>query len=176
MNLSKKTQNIDSRVRGFDSERDYYIFEYAYDPIENDYSHIEGEVVDIVKGTNSMDALEKAGIEDFNRYSAKPLEDFDSFKNTIKEEKKLLSKLTKKIDALIDVRETERKKFFEERPCPNGCGKMDEQFRCSKCGYGHETEQLIEQINKTIEDEKAKGNDTTELESIRDAIKKDLKL
>jgi len=72
---------------------------------------------------------------------------------------------------MSDELESERVKYFEERKCPNCDIKMNKRFQCDKCGYGHEADDLIKDIEKTIEEEKKKGNDVLELEGIRDAIK-----
>jgi len=172
MNIAGTKQVVDSRVSGFDEERDYYVFEYVYDVVGEDYTEHEGDVVDIVRACNSIDALEKAGLDDYNRYSAKALENAKEFKNAILNERKLLNKLNKKIDGLIEEREEKKRKILEDRECPNGCGKMDKAWRCKSCGFGHEKEQMLKDLNTAIKEEKKRGNDVTHLDALKKTLKK----
>lgn len=161
----------DSATSYFDSEKNYYVFRYIVDPISGEPTEYEGEIQAFVKATDPWEACTKAGFDDPNAYGANLIDDPRKFVKDIETERKHLSKISKQLQPMIDEIEAEREKFFKERPCPNGCGKLDEKFRCPVCGFGHEAEKLIEQLDAIIEEEKKKGNDVSELEAIRDSIK-----
>lgn len=154
----------------FDAEKNYYVFKYIVDPVSGEPTEYEGEIQGFIKATNTWDALEKAGLDDTNAYGANRVDNLDDFTKAIATERKLLKKISKQLKEMTDERDEEIKKFMEDRPCPNGCGKLDEHFACPVCGYGHEAEQAVEELDKLIEEEKKKGNDTTELERFRDSL------
>lgn len=158
-------------MSSFDEPKNYYVYKYVFNPKDQEYSDLEGEIQAFVKGTNSMDAVQKAGFDDFNKYGARQIEDFKTFEKAIEEERKHLTKISKQLKEMIDEQDAEKQEFYKNRPCPNGCGKMDKKMRCKKCGFGYEGKEMAKNIDKVIQEEKKKGNDTKELESIRDAIK-----
>jgi hypothetical protein len=158
----------------FDAVKNYYVFKYVVDKVSGEPTEYEGEVQAFVQATDPWEAVEKAGFDDPNAYGANRIENLEEFEKAIADERKHLSKISKQLKEMTAERDAEREKFLKERPCPNGCGQMDEKFRCSNCGYGFEGEQLVEDLEKTIKDEKKKGNDTSELEAIRDTIKASL--
>ena len=162
-------------MSSFDEEKLYYVFKYVVDTISGEPTEYEGEIQAFIKATDPWSAVEKAGFNSMNDYGANRIEDLSKFEKAIADERKHLKKISKQLKEFTDEEKKKRDKFYEERLCPNGCGKMDEQWKCDKCGFGKEKEQLIGDIEKTIADEKAKGNDTTELEAIWDAINKTFK-
>jgi len=160
-------------MSSFDEVKNYYVFKYVVDSVSGEPTEYEGEIQAFVKATDPWEAVENAGFDDANAYGANLMdnENLGTFTDAIAKERKHLSKISKELKGMSDELESERAKYFEERPCPNGCGKLDEKFSCPNCGYGHEADDLIKDIEKTIEEEKKKGNDVLELEGIRDAIK-----
>jgi len=158
----------------FDSVKNYYVFKYITDKITDAPTEHEGDIEAFVKAKTPWEAMELAGVDDSNAYGAELVDDLDGYANTIKAERKQLSKISKELKEMTDERDAERRKFMEERPCPNGCGKLDEKFRCDKCGYGHEQKQLVDDLDKMIKDLKKAGEDTKELEAIRDSIQSQL--
>ncbi|MCP3685942.1 MAG: hypothetical protein GY861_25120 [bacterium] len=154
-------------------ERRFYIFKYMVDH-NGDPTEFQGDVVDFVDATDSFDAMDKAGFTDYNTHGANLVDKVEDFESAIADERKLLKKLSKKLKDWSDADEAERQKFLKERPCPNNCGQLDEKFRCPKCGYGREGEEVVKELDKVIEQEKEAGNDTSELEKIRDSIQADL--
>lgn len=173
MNVSGKEKDT-NKTHGFDADWLYYVFEYVYDVTAEEYTPYEGDMIDIVKASNSMEAVNNAGFDDFNKYGAKIIENLDVYKDAIKEERKILSKLNKKIDEQIAERDKKQKEYLEERKCPNCDIKMDKAFRCSKCGYGHECKELLKSINKAIKEEKKAGRDTSNLEDIKKEIQEEI--
>jgi len=161
----------------FDSMKDYYIFKYVYDPVKEEYTDIEGDIQCFVKATNCMEALENAGFDNPEQYDARQIDErqVDEIDKAISKERKHLSKLSKQVKEYKDEKDAEHKKFLEERPCPNNCGKMDEQFRCEKCGYGFEQEQLLEDIKKAIKEGKKNGDNVDELKAVKKALEKSIK-
>jgi len=159
-------------MSSFDDPKLYYVFKYVVDPVSGESVEYEGEIQSFVKATDPWNAVEKAGFTSMNDYGANRIEDLSKFEKAIADERKHLSKISKQLKEFTDEEKKEREKFYEERLCPNCKIKMNEKWQCDKCGFGKEKEQLIGDIEKTIADEKAKGNDTTELEAIRDAINK----
>jgi len=158
----------------FDSVKNYYVFKYVIDNVTGDPTEYEGEVQAFVKATDPWEAVTNAGFEDANLYGANLINNLEDYEKAIKEERKHLTKISKQLKEMTDERDVERRKFMEDRPCPNGCGKLDEKFRCDKCGYGHEQKQLVDDIDKMIKEEKKAGNPTKELEAIRDSIQSQL--
>lgn len=112
--------------------KNYYIFEYVYDPNEEEYTSIEGEVQAYVKAGDPFDACEKTGYTDHNRYFAKPLENLDSHVESIKKERKHLSKISKQLKEMVAEHEEQMKK------CPNCGADLDEEHNCPECSFGHE--------------------------------------
>lgn len=155
----------------FDAIKNYYVFKYIVDKVSGEPTEYEGEIQSFVKACDPWEAVTNAGYEDLNQYGANRVDDLADFEKAISDERKHLTKITKQLKTMTDERDAERKKYMEERACPNGCGKMDEKFRCEKCGYGHEAKELVSDIDKMIKEEKKNGKDTTELEAIRDSIK-----
>ena len=158
-------------MSSFDEARNYYVFKYVVDSVTGEPTEHEGEVQAFVKATDPWEAVTNAGFEDMNAYGANRIDDVMTFEKAIAEERKHLTKISKQLKDMTDELEAERQKYFEERPCPNNCGKLDEKFSCPKCGYGHEVDDLLKDLEKTIKEEKNKGNDVSELEAIRDTIK-----
>ena len=154
----------------FDTLKNYYVFKYVYDVVNEKYTALEGEIKAFVKATDCWDAIEKSGLTDTDAYGANLIENLSDFEKAISTERKHLTKISKQLKEMTDERDAEIAKFTEERPCPNGCGKLDEHYRCPICGFGHETDVMIEDIDKLIAEEKKKGNDTSELEAIRNTI------
>ena len=154
----------------FDAIKNYYVFKYVIDPISGNPTEYEGEIQAFVKATDPWDACEKAGLNDANAYGANRIDELSTFEKAIAEERKHLTKISKQLKDMTDERDAERKKFMDERPCPNGCGKLDEKFSCPKCGFGHEAEELVKDLDKMIKEEKKKGNDISELEAIKNSI------
>tara|TARA_R110002110_G_scaffold44052_1_gene136145 strand:+ start:1916 stop:2416 length:501 start_codon:yes stop_codon:yes gene_type:complete len=163
-----------SRTAGFDDTKNYYVFKYVVDTVSGDPTDHEGEIQAVVKATDPWDAVEKAGFTDNNAYGAGMINSLTDIVTSIAEERKTLSKISKQIKVMTDEEDAERTKFLEERACPNGCGKMDEKFRCKNCGFGCEGEEVIKELDETIKKEKKAGNDTTQLEAIRDLLQKEL--
>jgi len=159
----------------FDEPKQYYVFKYVIDKMTGDPTNHEGEVQAFIIADNPWEAVEKAGFTDCNTYGASEIENLDEFEKAISEERKHLSKISKQLKVMTDARDEERKKFLEEKPCPNGCGKMDDQYRCKECGFGYEGEQMLKEIEKAIKDGKKAGEDTSQLEAIRDMLKESLK-
>lgn len=155
-------------------QRKYYVFKYVVDSVSGEPTEHAGEIQAFVEANDSFEAMEKAGFDDFNAYGANLIDNMEDFESAIKDERKLLKKLSKELKDWRELQQAEQEKFIKERPCPNGCGKLDEKFRCPVCGFGREAEGVIDQINETIKKEKKNGNDVSELEDIRDAIQKDL--
>ncbi|MCK5017685.1 MAG: hypothetical protein KAS32_11530 [Candidatus Peribacteraceae bacterium] len=156
--------------------RKYYVFKYVVDAVSGEPTEHAGEIVAFVDAETSFDALEKAGFDDFNTHGANLVDKVEDFEKAIKDERKLLKKLSSDLKVWRDAEQAEREQFLKDRPCPNGCGKMDEKLRCDKCGFGREAEEVLPELDKLIKSEKKKGNDVSELEKIRDAIKKDLEI
>jgi len=160
----------------FDSQRNYYVFRYVVDSVTGESTDHEGEIVAFTKASNPWEAVENAGETDMNKFGANRIDKLEDFEKAIQDERKLLSKISKQLKVMTDRRDAERKKIMDERECPNGCGKMDEKFRCKACGFGFEGQQLVDNIEQNIKDQKAKGEDTTELEAFRDQVKESLGL
>ena len=160
----------------FDSQRNYYVFRYVVDSVTGESTDHEGEIVAFTKASNPWEAVENAGETDMNKFGANRIDKLEDFEKAIADERKLLSKISKQLKVMTDEQDAEKKKFLEERPCPNGCGKMDSQHRCAVCGFGYEGEELIKNIENNIKDQKAKGEDTTQLEAFRDQVKSSLGL
>lgn len=161
----------DDSTSYFDSEKNYYIFKYVVDPVSGQPTQFEGEIQAFVKATDPWDACEKAGFTDSNTHGATLIDDPRKFVKAIEDERNHLTKISGQLQPMLDEIKAEQKKYFEDRPCPNGCGKLDEKFRCPKCGYGHEVEQVIKDIDKMIDKAKKNGDDTSELETIKDYLK-----
>lgn len=161
----------------FDAEKNYYVFKYIIDAVSGEPTEHEGEIQAFVKATDPWEAVTNAGFDDLNAYSANRMdeENLDKFTTAISDERKHLKKISKQLKTMTDERDEEVKKFMDERPCPNGCGQLDENFSCPNCGFGHEADDLIKNIDETIKAEKKKGNDTSELEAMRDSIKDSIK-
>ena len=163
-----------ARMAGFDDVKNYYVFKYVVDSVSGDPTEHEGEVQAFVKADNPWEAVEKAGFSDLNAYGANMIDSLTNFGESIAAERKHLSKISKQLKTMTEEEDAERAKFLEERECPNGCGKMDEKFRCKGCGFGREGEEVIKELDETIKKEKKAGNDTTQLEAIRDLLQKEL--
>lgn len=170
-------------MSSFDEPKHYYVFKYVVDKVTGEPTEYEGQVQDVVMATDPWAAVEAAGFNDMNVYGANRIDNLEKFETAIKNERTLLRKISKGVKVMADALRAERQKFKEERPCPNGCGQMDEQYRCEKCGFGFEAEQLyddvvetIEELEETIADETAKGNDTKELEAMRDSLRQQIGL
>jgi hypothetical protein len=155
----------------FDADKNYYIFKYVVDKVSGEPTEHEGEIQAFVKGSNSWDACERAGFDDMNVYGANQIDNLADYEKAIADERKHLTKISKQLKEMTTERDEEMKKYMEERPCPNGCGQLDDKFKCGNCGYGHEEKELLKDLDKTIKEEKKKGNDTSQLEKIRDVIK-----
>lgn len=160
-------------MSSFDEPKNYYVFKYVVDPVSGEPTEYEGEIQAFVKATDPWDALEKADLDDANAYGANRIDKLEDYEKAIKEERKHLTVISKQLKEMTDERDEERKKFMEERPCPNGCGKLDDKFRCDKCGFGNEAKEVIKELDAVIKEEKKKGSDVSELESLRDALKKE---
>jgi|TARA_R110002126_G_scaffold253231_3_gene396274 hypothetical protein len=166
-----------SRTAGFDDVKNYYVYKYVVDSVSGDPTEHEGEVQAFVKAANPWDAIEKAGFTDTNDtivYGANMINSLADYTESIVNERKHLSKISKQLKVMSDEEESEKAKFLADRECPNHCGKMDEKFRCKECGFGREAEEVINELDKTIKKEKKAGNDTTQLESLRDLLQKEL--
>ena len=163
-----------SYVAGFDDVKNYYVYKYVIDKVSGEATEFEGEIMGFVKATDPFEACEKLGCGDMNLYGANYIDNLDDFTKAIADERKHLTKISKQLKEMTDERDAERKKFLEERKCPNCDIKMDKAWRCDKCGYGHEASEAIEQLDKVIEEEKANGNDVGELEDIRKALQEEI--
>lgn len=166
---TQKGETMSDELSYFDAEKNYYIYRYVRD-VKGDFTEHEGEIQAFVKATNSIDACDKAGMSDPNEYGARQIDDLDKFVKAIEDERKHLTKISKQLKEMTDERDEKRKEFYRNPQCPNGCGKLDEALRCPNCGYGHEGEETIKKIDDLIKEQKKKGEDTSELESLRDAI------
>ena len=165
----------------FDSLKNYYVFRYIVSSVTGEPTEHEGEIQAFVKATDPWDACEKAGMSDPNLYGANLVDKIDVMEKAISDERKLLTKISKQLKAMSDEEAAEVKKLKEERPCPNGCGKLDEKYSCDKCGFGHEGEfkytdeeqkqSIFDQVEERIKEAKADGEDTTDLEKLRDDMK-----
>ena len=154
--------------------RRFYVFKYIVDKVSGEPTEHAGEIQAFVDAEDSFDAMDKAGFSDFNTHGANLVDDAETFEKAIKEERKLLKKLSGQLKEWSDADKAEHDKFLEERFCPNKCGKMDEKFRCPVCGFGREGEEMVKELEELIKKEKKAGNDTSELEKVRDTIQKDL--
>jgi hypothetical protein len=161
------------RMSSFDEDKNYYVFKYVVDS-DGEPTEYAGEIQAFVVASDPWDAVSKAGYDDMNIYGANYVDNIEGFETAIADERKILKKISKQLKDMREVEETARKKILEDRECPNGCGKMDENFSCDKCGFGHEREQLIKDIDKQIKDDKKAGTDTTRLEAIRDSLQASL--
>ena len=161
-------------MSSFDEPKNYYVFKYIVDSVTGEPTEHAGEIQAFVKATDPWDAVEKAGLDDMNKYGANRVDKLEDFEKAIAEERKLLKKISKELKGMKDEEQAERDRILAERECPNGCGKMDEKFRCKNCGFGYEGEQLVKDLDELIKKAKKDGEDTTELESLRDSIKKGL--
>lgn len=162
---------MNNELSYFDSDKNYYIYRYVKD-ITGEFTEHEGEIQAFVKATNTIDACDKAGMGDPNEYGARQIDNLDEFVTAIENERKHLTKISKQLKEMIDERDEKAKAFYRDPQCPNGCGRLDDALRCSKCGYGHEGEKTISKIDDLIKQQKNKGEDTSELEALRDVIKK----
>jgi len=163
-----------ARMAGFDELKNYYVFKYVVDSVTEEPTEHEGEIQAVVKASDPWDAVEKAGFTDNNAYGAGMINSLTDIVDSIAEERKTLKRISKQLKTMTDEEDAERTKFLEERECPNGCGKMDEKFRCKECGFGREGEEVIKELEETIKKEKKAGNDVTQLEAIRDVLQKEL--
>ena len=161
----------------FDKEKPWYVFEYIVDPVSGEPTEYAGEIKAFVKAVHQWEAIETAGFDDYNAYGANVMDetrDFDKFTKSIADERKLLKKISKELKGFIEERDAKTKEFLKDRPCPNGCGKLDEKFRCPNCRYGFEAEELIKELDKAIKDAKKNGEDTSDLEAVRDSLQTQL--
>lgn len=118
----------------------FYVYEYVYDPIQEKYTGIEGEVQGYVKAETPFDACVALGFDDYNRYFANAVSDLDHHVKVIKNERKHINKVSKQLNKIVDEIEAEREEMREKRPCPN-CGvKLDDDFNCPSCTFGHEND------------------------------------
>jgi hypothetical protein len=161
-------------MSSFDEKKRYYVFKYVVDSVSGEPTNHEGEVQAFVEATDPWDALEVAGFDDVNAYGANRVDDPKVFEDAITEERKLLKKLTSQLKDWKDSDEAAYKEIIEKRECPNGCGKMDEKFRCKECGYGYEAKSIVKELDKMIKDGKKNKLDTSELEKLRDELQKTL--
>jgi hypothetical protein len=157
----------------FDAEKNYYVFKYVVDHKGEPTEH-EGEIQGFVVATDPWEACTKAGFDDMNEYGANVMEDPKKTAGAIATERKHLSKISKQLKPMIDKIDEDRKKVLDDNECPNGCGKMDKKQRCKKCGFGFEGEKMLKDIERVIKEEKKAGNDTSQLEAVRDALKEEL--
>jgi len=155
----------------FDAVKMYYIFKYVVDSSGNPTDH-EGEIQAFVKATDMWEAMDNSGFTDSDLYGANLCseEHLDQFTKAIAKERKHLSKISKQLKVFTDERDAAQKAFEDERPCPNDCGQLDENFSCPTCGYGHEADDLKKEIDKAIKKAEKKGEDTSELEAMRNAL------
>ena len=171
--VETKGRNMSESI--FNAEKNYYVFKYVVDAVTGEPTEYESDIVAFVKATDPWEACEKAGFDDANAYGANRIEDLGKIEKAISDERKHLTKISKQLKEMTDEQEAEKQKFIKERKCPNGCPEqMDSQFRCKNCGYGHECEDLIKDIDKMIKQEKKAGNDTSELESIRKSLQSEV--
>jgi len=160
----------------FDDPKQYAVFKYVVDKATGESTQHEGEIVAFVTSSDPWQAVEDAGLGgDMNKYGANEIDNLEEFEKEISDERKLLTKISKQLKVMTDARDEERKKFLEEKPCPNGCGKMDDQYRCKACGFGYEGENMLKEVQKAIKEAKKAGEDTSQLEAIRDMLKESLK-
>ena len=159
----------------FDEPKNYYVYKYIVDSVTGEPTEHAGEIQAFVVATHPWEAVETAGFDDFNLYGASEIEKLEGFEKSIADERKHLTKISKQLKVMTDAWDEEHKKFLEDRPCPNNCGKMDSQNRCKICGFGYEGENMLKEVQKAIKDGKKAGEDTSELESIRDMLKESLK-
>jgi hypothetical protein len=158
----------------FDQEKNYYVFKYVVDKVSGDPTEYEGEIMAYTKATDPWEAVSNAGFDDCNAYGANRIDDLNNHVKAIADERKHLKKVSKQLKEMTDERDEEQKKFMEDRLCPNGCGKMDEAFRCGNCGFGHEKDELVKDIDRMIKEQKKAGEDTSELEGIKKSIEESI--
>ena len=155
----------------FDAVKYYYVFKYVVDSSGNPTDH-EGEIQAFVKATDMWEAMDNSGFTDSDLYGANLCseEHLEQFTEAIAKERKHLSKISKQLKVFTDERDAAQKAFDAERPCPNNCGQLDENFSCPKCGFGHETDDIKKEIEKEIKKGKKKGEDVTALEELYDSL------
>lgn len=159
-----------------DEMRPYYVYKYVFDPIEDTYTAIEGEIQWVGKAVNSFDAMDRSGCNDANMYDAREMSpaNLDTINKGIAAERKHLSKLSKGLKALTDERDAEIEKFKKDRPCPNGCGKMDEKNRCKICGFGYEdvakAKDILPKLDEALKELDPVKN-AKEIEALKDVQK-----
>ena len=119
-------------------EHNYYVFKYVIDSVSNEPTEHAGDIQSFVTATDPWNAVEKAGFSDLNTYGANRIDDLLTYKASIVTERKLLTRISKELKIMIDKQNEETKKVLTERLCPNGCGKMNKNFQCNKCGFGKE--------------------------------------
>jgi len=156
-----------AKESSFDAIKDYYVFKYVVDPVSAEPTEYEGEIQAFVKAADPWEAVSKAGFEDMNAYGANRIDDLKKFEEAIATERKHLTKISKQLKEMTDERDAAHKKFLEERECPNGCGKMDSKWRCDKCGFGREAEEIIKELDKAIKEAKKAGEDTSGMEEMK---------
>jgi hypothetical protein len=118
------------------------------------------------------EAMDTSGFTDHDLYGANLCSEqhLEEFTKAIAAERKHLSKISKQLKVMTDERDAKQKAYMDERPCPNDCGQLDENFACPSCGYGHEGDELKKEIDKAIKRAKKRKEDTSELEAMRNAL------
>ena len=119
-----------------DDMNNYYVFKYVVDAVTGKPTMHEGEIQAFVKATDPWDALEQANCDDTDAYGANVIDKPEHFVDAIAKERKHLRKVAKQLKVMTDEIADAKKEFEENRPCPNGCGKLDENYACDKCGFG----------------------------------------
>jgi len=125
-----------------DELKNYYVFEYVYDPVAEGFTTIEGELQGYIQAGDPFEACQKLGFDDPNRYFSRPIENMEKHENALKDEIEKMKKLQKQLQPMID--EFKR----EMRKCPNCGADLDEKFNCPSCHFGHERELAEKEAKK----------------------------
>ena len=160
----------------FDEPKPYAVFRYVLDAKGESTEHA-GQIVAFVKSTDPWQAVEDAGFDDMDLYGANMVdpETYDKLQDSINEERELLDKVEAQLKEFIDERNAEIEKFKEERPCPNCGTKMDNQYRCPECSFGHEKRELLDNIKEQIKEAKKNGGNTDDLKELKKALETAIK-
>jgi DNA repair exonuclease SbcCD ATPase subunit len=124
--------------------KNYYVFKYVFDPVKGEHTELEGEVQGYTQAEDPFEACDNLGLSDPDEYFAREIEDLDAHVDAIKNERKHLTKISKQLKTMTDERDKAREDFEKNRPCPNCGEKLDDNYNCDNCGFGHEIEDELQ--------------------------------